>query len=98
MRLTKQQTEAIIQTVTRLAGMESAVYLFGSRLNDQAKGGDIDLFIESDTPLSLIDRAQIKMELETQLSLPIDIVSKVRGAVATPFQIIAQFRAALLEI
>ncbi len=98
MRLTKQQIHTITQTVFRLVGMESAVYLFGSRLNDQAKGGDIDLFIESDTPLSLIHRAQIKMELETQLSLPIDIVSKVRGAVATPFQSIAQSRAALLEI
>jgi len=56
MRLTKQQTEAITQTVTRLAGIGTAIYLFGSRLNDQAKGGDIDLFIESDTQLSLILR------------------------------------------
>ena len=76
MRLTKQQTEAITRTVTRLTGIGTAVYLFGSRLNDQAKGGDIDLFIESDTPLSLIHRAQIKMELESQLGLPVDIVSK----------------------
>ena len=98
MRLTKQQTHTIIQTVSRLAGTGATVYLFGSRLNDQVKGGDIDLFIESDTPLSVIHRAQIKMELETQLGLPIDIVSKIRGAVATPFQIIAQSRAAQLEI
>ena len=60
MRLTKQQTHAIIQTVSRLAGTGAAVYLFGSRLNDQAKGGDVDLLIESDTPLSIIQRAQIK--------------------------------------
>src|ERR1035437_9449344 len=98
MRLTKQQIHTITQTVSRLAGTGTSVYLFGSRLNDQAKGGDIDLFIESDTPLSVIHRAQIKMELETQLGLPIDIVSKIRGAVATPFQIIAQSRAAQLEI
>ena len=99
MRLTKQQIHTITQTVSRLAGGTGAsVYLFGSRLNDQAKGGDIDLFIESDTPLSVIHRAQIKMELETQLGLPIDIVSKNRGTVATPFQIIAQSRADQLEI
>lgn len=98
MRLTKQQTEAIIQTVTRLVGMGAAVYLFGSRLNDQAKGGDIDLFIESDTQLSLIQRAQIKMQLESQLGLPVDIVSKYRGAVATPFQVIAQSQSTQLEI
>jgi hypothetical protein len=38
------------------------------------------------------------MELEKQLDLPIDIVLKIRGAVATPFQIIAQSRAVQLEI
>lgn len=98
MRLTKQQTHTITQTVSRLAGTGSVVHLLGSRLNDQTKGGDIDLFIESDTLLSLIHRAQIKMELESQLGLPVDIVSKMRGAVATPFQIIAQSPAAQLEI
>jgi predicted nucleotidyltransferase len=98
MRLTKQQTEAIIQTVTRLAGMGAAVSLFGSRLNDQARGGDIDLLIESDTQLSRIQRAQIKMQLESQLGLPVDIVSKYRGAVATPFQVIAQTQSTQLEI
>jgi predicted nucleotidyltransferase len=89
MRITKEQIQLIIQTVSCLAGAGAEVYLFGSRLNDQAKGGDVDLLIESDTPLSLIHRAQIKMELESQLDLPIDIVTKTRGAVATPFQIIA---------
>ena len=98
MRLTKQQTEVITQTVTRLVGIGTAIYLFGSRLNDQAKGGDIDLFIESDTQLSLIHRAQIKMELESQLGLPVDIVSKSRGAVASSFQIIAQSQSIQLEM
>ncbi len=96
MRLTKQQIDAITQTVVRLAGNDAAVYLFGSRLNDQAKGGDIDLFIESDTQLSLIQRAQIKMQLESQLGLPVDIVSKSRFAVATPFQDIAKSHATRL--
>lgn len=91
-RLTKQQTDTITQTVSRLAGTAATVYLFGSRLNDHVKGGDIDLFIETDTPLSLLQRAQIKMELESQLGLPVDIVSKSRDACATPFQIIAQSR------
>jgi len=97
-RLTKQQAQMITQTISRLAGAGATVYLFGSRLNDQAKGGDIDLLIESDTPLSLIQRAQIKMELESQLGLPVDIVSKSRGAVATPFQSIAQSRSVQLVV
>ncbi len=97
MRLTKQQTHIITQTVTRLIGIDAAVYVFGSRLNDQTKGGDIDLLIESDTPLSLIHRAQIKMELESQLGLPVDIVAKTRGVATTPFQSIAQSHSVQLE-
>ena len=97
MRLTKPQTDTILQTVSRWAGTEATVYLFGSRLNDQAKGGDIDLFIEAKVPLSLLLRAQIKMELETQLGLPVDIISKVLEAEPTAFQIIARSHAIPLE-
>lgn len=98
MRITKEQIQWITQTVSRLAGAGAEVYLFGSRLNDQAKGGDIDLFIDSDTPLSLIQRAQIKMELEAQLGLPVDIIAKTRGTVATPFQVIARSCSDRLEV
>lgn len=59
MRLTKQQTNTIQQTVSRLAGIGATVYLFASRLNDQARGGDIELLIESDTQLSLLQRLQV---------------------------------------
>jgi predicted nucleotidyltransferase len=98
MRLTKQQSNTIVQTVSRLAGIGATVYLFGSRLNDQAKGGDIDLLIEADTQLSLLQRAQIKMELESQLGLPVDIVSKALGLAATPFQNIALSSSIQLEL
>lgn len=30
------------------------------------------------------------MQLKSQIGLPVDIMSKSRGAVATPFQVIAQ--------
>jgi predicted nucleotidyltransferase len=97
MRLTKPQIDSIVQTVSRWAGTGATVYLFGSRLNDQAKGGDIDLFIEAKTPLSLLLRAQIKMELEAQLGLPVDIVSKAFEAEPTAFQMIARSHAIPLE-
>ena len=98
MRITKKQIQLITKTVSHLAGADAEVYLFGSRLDDQMKGGDIDLFIESDVKLSLIDRARIKIELESQLGLPVDIVSKTRSAIATPFQIIAQSHAYQLQV
>lgn len=93
MRITKEQIQLIAETVSHLVGADAVVYLFGSRLDDRKKGGDIDLFIESDNKLSLIDRARIKIELESRLGLPVDIVSKTRGAIATPFQVIAKSHA-----
>jgi predicted nucleotidyltransferase len=46
MRLTPKQTTVIHQAVAELAGTDARVSLFGSRVDDQARGGDIDLFVE----------------------------------------------------
>ena len=46
MRLTQAQTQAIGQLVSQLAGAEARVWVFGSRLDDKARGGDLDLLLE----------------------------------------------------
>lgn len=97
MRLSTTQTREITHTVRQLAGATAEVYLFGSRLDDNARGGDIDLLIESAAPIGLIQRARIKMELEASLGLPVDIVAHVRDTPATPFQTIARARATRLD-
>lgn len=48
MRISAEQQHAIHQIVVELCGPTAQVRLFGSRLDDQAKGGDIDLLIELD--------------------------------------------------
>ena len=45
MRLTENQVQTIKQVVTALAGEDAQVTLFGSRIDDDKKGGDIDLLI-----------------------------------------------------
>jgi predicted nucleotidyltransferase len=98
MRLTTKQTQIINQVVARFAGETAAVYLFGSRLNDQARGGDVDILIEMDRRPSRIERGRIKMELEQMLGLPVDILIQVRNTEPTPFQIIAHAHAERLEV
>lgn len=57
MRLTKNQRDAIREEVTRIFGQGTHVRLFGSRVDDAARGGDIDLHVEgSGTPAELLDR------------------------------------------
>ncbi|MDQ7083999.1 MAG: nucleotidyltransferase domain-containing protein [Sulfurovum sp.] len=44
MRLTKKEIEAIISSFDEVFG-GGQIYLFGSRVDDTKKGGDIDLYI-----------------------------------------------------
>lgn len=51
MRLTEQQIEDIRQAAVQLAGARAQVRVFGSRLDDTAKGGDLDLLLELPEPV-----------------------------------------------
>jgi predicted nucleotidyltransferase len=51
MRLTEGQTEAIRQIARQVAGNRSSVRVFGSRLDDAAHGGDLDLLLELPDPV-----------------------------------------------
>ena len=86
MRLTNVERIAIQSVIASIIGTDSEIWLFGSRMDDTKRGGDVDLFIESE------------MALESRLGLPVDIVSKARNAMPTPFQTIARANAARLEL
>lgn len=51
MRLTQTQIAAIREAVAEVAGSDATVRLFGSRLDDAAKGGDVDLMVDVPHPV-----------------------------------------------
>jgi predicted nucleotidyltransferase len=51
MRLNPQQVQAIVAAARSLAGSDANVRLFGSRVDDRALGGDIDLLVECSRPV-----------------------------------------------
>jgi predicted nucleotidyltransferase len=60
MRLTEYQRIAIREAATEAFGAGAKIWLFGSRVNDTERGGDIDLLIETDqTDVTEIARAEI---------------------------------------
>jgi predicted nucleotidyltransferase len=47
MRLTPKETQIISETFSQYFSSDDHLWLFGSRVNDTTKGGDIDLYIET---------------------------------------------------
>jgi len=75
-RLSEYQREAIKTSAAKHFGNTVRVFLFGSRVDDNKKGGDIDIYIETDLIEAIFDK-KIKMLVELQKELgerKIDIV------------------------
>jgi predicted nucleotidyltransferase len=47
MRLSAAQIETIKQEAERFFGTQAEVWLFGSRVDDMQRGGDVDLYVKS---------------------------------------------------
>lgn len=89
MRLTEQQRDIIREAGMRHFGV--VPWLFGSRLDDTARGGDIDLFIPGDWPPeeAVPRRLRLCVELRRRLGdQKIDVV--VEGEKPSPVQIMAK--------
>ena len=65
MRITESEKNAILQALKR-ADKEAAVYLFGSRVDDNAMGGDIDLLVVSQK-IDLLGKLDVLAELHRAL-------------------------------
>lgn len=65
MRLTDTQRQTIQHIVCDELGPDTTVRLFGSRLDDTARGGDIDLLVEVDEPVE--HPAQLSARLGVRL-------------------------------
>lgn len=82
MRLSSEQCNAIRDEAHRIFGDDAEVRLFGSRVDDRMRGGDIDLHIEATgTPGELLDRElRLRARLARRLGeRRIDVVVHGRG-------------------
>ena len=77
MRLTTEQVQHIKKHILNIYGTGTHAYLFGSRVDDNAKGGDIDIFIESDKASPLLDKLKFISLLQMSIGLQkVDVLVK----------------------
>jgi len=87
MRLSEREVKTIVKAVTSHFHSDAAVFLFGSRVNDATRGGDIDLFVD----LPEVDRDVVRHTCQTiatiQLALgeqKIDLIVRHPGSTDRP--------------
>lgn len=75
MRITEQEKSIIIQSISCI-DPSAHVYLFGSRVDDEKRGGDIDILVVS-SRITFDDKLEIKKNLFVSLEeQKIDLVIK----------------------
>ena len=93
MRLTPEQAAIIRSAAAEAFGSDARVWLFGSRVDDAKRGGDIDLYVEtSQTSGDAVPR-QLRFWslLQQKLGEPrIDIVMRPMGSPSQPIHEIAR--------
>ena len=79
MRLTAEQVETIRQRIQRHIGPHARIWLFGSRVDDSRRGGDVDLYVEPETPPDLVARLRCKSALADALDLNVGLIVQQPG-------------------
>lgn len=76
-RITSYEREIIKSLVKKHFGADADVYIFGSRTDENKRGGDIDLYITTEMPTSEIVRSKISLLMDLEKTIgeqKIDIV------------------------
>jgi predicted nucleotidyltransferase len=89
MRLTASEADAIREEVSRL-DPEAELYLYGSRTDDAARGGDIDLLVVSDK-LALRDVLRLRIRILDRIGWQqLDLVARRRNQLGDAFATMAK--------
>lgn len=91
MRLKPREIAAIKTAANEVFGPDAVVRLFGSRVDDSLRGGDIDLHVEAgavDDPWRTRDRFLDRL-FKTIEPQKVDVVISVRGSTPRGFERIA---------
>jgi predicted nucleotidyltransferase len=99
MRITSHQASVIKTQTVQIFGPQAQVWLFGSRVDDQARGGDIDLLVA--VPQMVERPALLPAQLAARLQMVlgeqrIDVVLQAPNLKQQPIHVVARSQGILL--
>ena len=74
MRLSSSQVSTIKSVVAQTLDPGAQVWLFGSRVDDAKRGGDVDLYVQTTHPVDLAQELLCKVRLKEGLDLGVDML------------------------
>ncbi len=74
MRLSETQQQRILEATRQNFGDDAKAWLFGSRVDDTRRGGDVDLYIETRQSNNLMAELRCKIAIEESPDLHVDLV------------------------
>jgi uncharacterized protein len=93
MRLTPAQIDTIKSTAQAVLGAGAQVTLFGSRVDDDKKGGDVDLMVEVDQAVAepALMAARVASRIERAMDgRKVDVLLKAPNLLELPIHRIAE--------
>lgn len=79
-----------IRTTLRAVDANAGVYLYGSRADDNRRGGDIDLFLDATKSVDLKTALTLQYRLTTTLDTNVDLLIKSPAQSDLPIHQIAR--------
>lgn len=99
MRLSPAHISLIKQHTQEIFGSDARVWLFGSRVDDAAKGGDVDLLVESPVLPASPALASARLSARSSramLGRKVDVILSAPGLLELPIHRIARSEGILL--
>lgn len=95
MRLKESQRRQIVSILKARYGKHSRIWLFGSRIDDEARGGDVDLYIETERARAaqgaVRQRHEVALALEEVMGgITVDLLVQYPGEHELPLQTLAK--------
>lgn len=73
MRISADKARLAAEIIARQYGSSAQVWLFGSRADDGQRGGDVDLYVETDAA-DVMRKVRCKADLTELFDLKVDLI------------------------